>query len=63
LFVVDPAKRLGANGAHEIKAHPYFANIDWNKLQNLEVSPPFIPDVRYFVSGFSFSHVFPYIIG
>jgi len=46
LFVVDPSKRLGANGAHEIKAHPYFANIDWNKLQNLEVSPSFIPDAR-----------------
>jgi len=46
LFVVDPVKRLGANGAHEIKAHPYFESIDWNKLQALEVAPPFIPDPR-----------------
>jgi len=46
LFTVDPSKRLGTNGAFEIKAHPYFANIDWVKLQKLEISPPIIPDNR-----------------
>jgi hypothetical protein len=45
LFVVDPFKRLGANGADEIKAHPFFAGIDWPKLANMEVTPPFKPDV------------------
>ena len=28
----DPTKRLGANGAEEIKRHPFFAKyIDWNR--------------------------------
>ena len=28
----DPAKRLGSNGAEEIKRHPFFSkHIDWNR--------------------------------
>ena len=27
----DPAKRLGVNGGEEIKRHPFFKTIDWNK--------------------------------
>ena len=28
----DPTRRLGANGAEEIKRHPFFSRyIDWNK--------------------------------
>jgi len=46
LFTVDPTKRLGANGAIEIKSHPYFANIDWVKLQKLELPAPIVPDNR-----------------
>jgi len=46
LFVVDPKKRLGAGGAHEIKEHPFFKEIDWEQLQSLAVVPPFIPDAR-----------------
>ncbi|KAK2947560.1 putative serine/threonine protein kinase [Blattamonas nauphoetae] len=39
----DPAKRLGTvNGVEEIKAHPFFADIDWDHLYDLE--PPFKPD-------------------
>lgn len=44
LFVVDPARRLGANGAQEIKAHPYFAALDWEALAARELTPPFVPD-------------------
>jgi len=44
--VVDPLKRLGAGGTAEIKDHPYFASIDWLKLQNLTLPPPFIPEGR-----------------
>jgi hypothetical protein len=43
--VADPLKRLGAGGTAEIKDHPYFASIDWLKLQNLTLPPPFIPEV------------------
>jgi serum/glucocorticoid-regulated kinase 2 len=27
----DPTKRLGANGADEIKQMPFFSGIDWKK--------------------------------
>ena len=33
----DPAKRLGANGAEEIKRHPFFSkHIDWNRCVSIE---------------------------
>jgi serine/threonine protein kinase len=39
-------KRLGAGkgGAGAIKAHPWFQDMDWEKLQREEVIPPFIPE-------------------
>jgi len=33
----DPSKRLGTNGAQEIKDHPWFSDIDWNKLAEKKV--------------------------
>jgi len=41
-----PEKRLGFRGAHEIKSHEFFADIQWDKLERQEISPPFTPDVR-----------------
>lgn len=43
LMVIDPLKRLGANGADEVKAHPFFAGVDWNKVTTQEAQ--FIPQV------------------
>jgi p90 ribosomal S6 kinase len=45
LFKRNPANRLGAGplGSQEIKIHPFFAKIDWNKLYKREISPPFHP--------------------
>jgi serine/threonine protein kinase len=43
LLVVDPAKRLGASdsgGWHAVMSHPWFADIDWDKLVNKDVKPP-----------------------
>jgi serine/threonine protein kinase len=42
----DPARRLGVNGAQEIKSHPFFArHIDWRKLLAKKIQPPFKPAV------------------
>jgi len=37
----NPKKRLGTiTGADEIKKHPFFKNIDWNKLYNRSYRAP-----------------------
>uniref|UniRef100_H3AN37 Ribosomal protein S6 kinase n=1 Tax=Latimeria chalumnae TaxID=7897 RepID=H3AN37_LATCH len=33
----------GPDGVEEIKRHPFFATIDWNKLHRREIQPPFKP--------------------
>ncbi|XP_053238359.1 ribosomal protein S6 kinase alpha-2 isoform X2 [Podarcis raffonei] len=47
LFKRNPSNRLGAglDGVEEIKRHPFFATIDWNKLYRKEIMPPFKPAV------------------
>lgn len=46
LLTRDPLKRLGVNGAEEIKRHPFFKNhIDFNKLLQKRIIPPFKPRV------------------
>ncbi|GAV49892.1 hypothetical protein ZYGR_0S00240 [Zygosaccharomyces rouxii] len=44
LLVLDPAKRLGSNGAQEIKEHPYFSDVDWDRVY--EEEPSFVPSVE-----------------
>lgn len=41
----NPERRLGASGASEIKAHHFFANIDWRKLLQRKYEPSFKPSV------------------
>ena len=42
----DPSKRLGVNGAEEIKKHPFFVNhIDFKRLLQKKIQPPFKPSV------------------
>ncbi|XP_062996182.1 ribosomal protein S6 kinase alpha-1 isoform X1 [Elgaria multicarinata webbii] len=47
LFKRNPANRLGSSpdGAEEIKRHPFYSTIDWNKLFRREIKPPFKPAV------------------
>jgi serum/glucocorticoid-regulated kinase 2 len=43
----DPACRLGANGAEDIKQHPFFAkHINWQRLLAKKIQPPFKPSVE-----------------
>ena len=51
-LITDSDLRLGKNGSEEIKSHPFFKGINWQKIR--EMRPPFIPnlkndyDVKYF---------------
>lgn len=46
LLMRDPAQRLGTNGVEEVKAHSFFRAIDWEKVYNKEIEPPFKPKLR-----------------
>ena len=57
LFILDPAKRLGSgsSGADDIKNHPYFEGIDWDKMRAHSYQTPLIPMVTsaYDTSNFA----------
>jgi len=43
----NPKHRLGAiNDAEDLKAHPFFADMDWDALMNKMVVPPFKPKLK-----------------
>ncbi|KAI9504614.1 kinase-like domain-containing protein, partial [Coemansia spiralis] len=44
LLCRDPKRRLGYNGAEEVKAHPMFKSIDWATI--LETQAAFVPQVE-----------------
>lgn len=41
LLTLDPDQRLGRNGPEEVRQHPFFKDLDWEKL--LSDSPSFVP--------------------
>jgi serine/threonine protein kinase len=47
LIEKDPHKRLGAlaNGAADVKAHPWFRDVNWKQLEACELRPPFKPKI------------------
>ncbi|CAJ0584773.1 unnamed protein product, partial [Mesorhabditis spiculigera] len=61
LLVKDPLQRLGGgpDDAIEITHHPFFGSIDWQRLYNKEIEPPFKPlvtsdtDTSYFDTTFT----------
>ncbi|EPZ33161.1 kinase-like protein [Rozella allomycis CSF55] len=48
LLIRNPVERLGCRGAgfEEIKAHPWFQDLDWDLLVKKELTAPFIPDQK-----------------
>ena len=54
LLQKDPTRRLGHSrqDAEQIKSHPFFKGIDWEKLQKKEIEPPVEPidKLQYFDS-------------
>ena len=43
LLCFDPSQRLGANGAEEVKQHPFLRGIDWANLRTEEAN--FVPQI------------------
>ena len=55
----DPAQRFGVNGAEEIKRHSFFAqHIDFERLLQKKIQPPFKPSVSSPVDVSNFDTVF-----
>ena len=39
----DPTERLTIE---QVKAHPFFASIDWGQLERKEITPPYVPNIK-----------------
>jgi serum/glucocorticoid-regulated kinase 2 len=46
LLQKNPANRLGANGANEIRRHLFFHGLDWTLLERRGIEPMWKPDVE-----------------
>ena len=47
LLVKEPENRMGSDGGiDQILKHPWFSDIDVDKLLKKEIPPPFIPAVK-----------------
>ena len=44
-LISEPENRLGSNGMTEIKAHPFFAGVDWDNIRSSKT--PFVPEVNF----------------
>ena len=60
LLTKDPTRRLGSGptDADEIKNHPFFKNIDWIRLANGEITPPWRPNIKGILDTSQFSQEF-----
>mmetsp|Transcript_10363 Transcript_10363/g.9154 ORF Transcript_10363/g.9154 Transcript_10363/m.9154 type:complete len:95 (+) Transcript_10363:360-644(+) len=48
LLEKNPNKRLGSGpeDSESIKEHPFFSDIDWEKLKDKNIDTPFVPPVE-----------------
>ncbi|KAL8631926.1 hypothetical protein Q9189_002300 [Teloschistes chrysophthalmus] len=55
----NPRHRLGAvNDAEDLKAHPFFADMDWTALANKLIVPPFKPQLKSMLDTSNFDPEF-----
>jgi hypothetical protein len=50
----NPFKRLGANGAQEIKSHPFFKGQDWSPYEKTMIDSldlPYVPEREVMTMG------------
>ena len=45
LLVKDKDQRLGKGGVEEILKHSFFSDLDFEKLEEQTMIPPFVPEV------------------
>lgn len=58
----DPLCRLGCMEATEpIRRHPFFAEIDWGKLEAGQIEPPYKPTVKYAGDASNFDDDFTFL--
>eukprot|EP01017_Pseudomicrothorax_dubius_P034941 TRINITY_DN4844_c0_g1_i1.p1 TRINITY_DN4844_c0_g1~~TRINITY_DN4844_c0_g1_i1.p1 ORF type:complete len:700 (+),score=195.55 TRINITY_DN4844_c0_g1_i1:112-2211(+) len=53
-MITDANERLGVNGVEEIKAHPFFAGVDWRRIRDKKA--PNIPELKSEVDTSNFDH-------
>jgi protein-serine/threonine kinase len=58
LLTRDPAQRLGSGGCDEVKAHPWFAGVNWGQAERRELVPPFRPEVSSLLDTGNFDQEF-----
>jgi serine/threonine kinase 38 len=51
-LICDAEGRLGKNGSEEIKAHPFFDNVNWEGLRGMKA--PYTPQVSSEISNENF---------
>lgn len=42
----EPFERIGFEDTSLIKKHPWFADVDWSKIEKLEIEPPIKLDLK-----------------
>ncbi|KAJ3338336.1 Serine/threonine kinase [Gonapodya sp. JEL0774] len=60
LLEKDPARRLGSGPADAfiLMKHPWFADVDFEKMSRLEVPPPFVPELKSAKDASNFDDAF-----